>query len=323
MSDFTSPGWSWFVAAAVVASLLACLGVLAVASRGKVIPGDGSTGHVWDEDLRELNNPLPRWWMGLFVITVVFAGVYLALYPGLGSLAGLLHWSSAGQHQAEVLSQARAIAPVYARYAAMPVPALARDSAAMAIGDRLFANNCAQCHGADARGSPGFPNLTDGDWLWGGTPEQIEQTITEGRNGVMPVMAPAVGSAQDIRDLANYVLSLSGSPHDAAAAQRGQPKFAVCAGCHGADGRGNTAVGAPNLTDSIWLYAPGEAAIVTRIEQGANLVMPAQGGRLTPPQIHVLAAYVWGLSHPQGEAAASPVAPAATAAPAAGPRASR
>ena len=302
MSDFADPGWSWFVAAATVLSLLACLAVLAVASRHKVTPGADSTGHVWDEDLRELNNGLPRWWMGLFIITIVFAGIYLALYPGLGSNTGLLHWSSAGEHRADVVRGQQAMAPVYARYAAVPTPVLAQDPAAMAIGDRLFANHCAQCHGSDARGSKGFPNLTDDDWLFGGTPEQIEQTITGGRQGMMPVMAPAVGSTDDVHHLAQYVLSLSGSPHDPAAARAGQPKFAVCAGCHGADGKGNTAIGAPNLTDGTWLFAPGEAAIVERIEQGASSVMPAQAGRLTTPQIHVLATYVWSLSHRRGAA---------------------
>ena len=173
----------------------------------------------------------------------------------------------------------------------------------MAIGERLFANNCATCHGADARGSKGFPNLTDHDWLYGGTPEKIVETITDGRQGTMPPIAAAVGNSDDVRNVANYVLSLSGSPHDSIAASKGRAKFAVCAACHGADGKGNQALGAPNLTDAIWLHGWGEEAIVAMVTNGKTNVMPAHGSRLTPQQIHVLAAYVWGLSNQ------APVAP--------------
>ena len=171
----------------------------------------------------------------------------------------------------------------------------------MAIGERLFANNCSGCHGSDAKGSKGFPNLTDNDWLYGGTPEKIVETITNGRNGIMPPMAAAVGSSEDVKNVANYVLSLSNSPHNSIAAQLGKPKFAACAACHGADGKGNQAIGAPNLTDNIWLYGWGEQAIITRINNGANNLMPAQSKRLSPEQIHVVGAYVWSLSH-RGEA---------------------
>ena len=167
----------------------------------------------------------------------------------------------------------------------------------MAIGQRLFLNNCATCHGSDARGSKGFPNLTDADWLHGGTPEKIEETITLGRTGVMPPMAAAVGSAADVRDVANYVLSLSGDPHNAdRRRRRGGSKFAACAACHGADGKGNPALGAPNLADKVWLHGWGEDAIVDIVEHGKTSVMPAQAGRLTPEQIHLLASYVWSLS---------------------------
>ena len=171
------------------------------------------------------------------------------------------------------------------------------------IGERLFANNCAQCHGADARGSKGFPNLTDADWLYGGAPEKIVETINGGRQGNMPPMAAAVGSAEDVKNVANYVLSLSGSPHNAVAAELGKAKFAVCAACHGPDGKGNQALGAPNLTDKIWLHGWGEQAIVNIVTQGKVNVMPAQKERLAPEQIHVLGAYVWSLS--QGRAVAT------------------
>jgi cytochrome c oxidase cbb3-type subunit 3 len=303
MSDFFSNGWSIFVAAVTLGGLLFCLFLLVIASRRKVMAGDNTTGHVWDEDLRELNNPLPAWWMGLFVLTVLFAGLYLALYPGLGSTPGTLGWSSVGQLQKEQAKAQEALTAVYAKYAAVQVQDLAKDPQAMGIGERLFANNCAGCHGADARGSKGFPNLTDNDWLYGGEPEKIVETITNGRNGIMPVMAPAVGTPEDVRNVANYVLSLSGSAHNSIAAQLGKPKFAACAACHGPDGKGNQALGAPNLTDKIWLHGWGEDAVMAMVNNGKNNVMPAQASRLSADQIRVLAAYVWSLSH--GTAVAS------------------
>jgi cytochrome c oxidase cbb3-type subunit 3 len=273
-----------------------CLVLLGIASRRKVMASDNTTGHVWDEDLVELNNPLPRWWMWLFVITVVFAAVYLAFYPGLGTNKGSLGWTSVGQYEAEQDKARAAMVPVYAKFTAMKAEQLAQDTTAMGIGGRLFLNNCAQCHGSDGRGSKGFPNLTDTDWLGAGTPDYIEKTIAEGRQGMMPPMAAGVGSAEDVKNVANYVLSLSGSAHNSAAAQLGKEKFVVCAACHGPDGKGNPALGAPNLTDKIWLHGWGEAAVVAMVTNGKVNVMPAQGRLLTPDQIHVLAAYVWNLS---------------------------
>jgi cytochrome c oxidase cbb3-type subunit 3 len=297
MSDFISSGWSIYVAAATIVGLLACLVLLIVAARRRVMAVDNTTGHVWDEDLRELNNPLPRWWMWLFVLTIVFSGAYLVVYPGLGSLPGTFGWTSVSQYEAEQ-ARARAVAaPLYAGFAAMPAAALAGNPQAMAIGERLFANNCATCHGSDARGSKGFPNLTDADWLWGGAPEQIAETIAQGRQGQMPPMAAAVGSAADVRNLAQHVLKLSGSPHNAIAAAEGRGKFGVCAACHGIDGRGNPALGAPNLTDAVWLHGWGEEAIVAMVTNGKSNVMPAHKDRLSAEQIHVLAAYVWSLSN--------------------------
>lgn len=296
MSDFVSSGWSLFVAGVTIVSLIACLVLLAIASKRKVMANDNTTGHVWDEDLREMNNPLPRWWVWLFIITVVFSGVYLAMYPGLGSYAGGLKWSSTGQHQTEMDKARDAMAPLYAKFVSQPAEALAKDTQAMAIGERLFANNCATCHGADARGSKGFPNLTDGDWLWGGTHDAIKETIVKGRNGVMPPMAAAVGTAEDVRNVANYVLSLSNSPHNAVAAQLGKAKFGACAACHGPEGKGNQALGAPNLTDKVWLHGWGEEAIIATITNGRNNLMPPQASRLSPEQVHVLGAYVWSLS---------------------------
>jgi cytochrome c oxidase cbb3-type subunit 3 len=297
MSDFFNSGWSIYIAIVTIAGLVGCLALLIIAARRRVMAGDNTTGHVWDEDLRELNNPLPRWWMWLFVLTVFFGAGYLVYYPGLGSLPGTSGWTSVKQHSAEQAQARAATAPLFASFAAKPVPELARDPRAMAIGERLFANNCATCHGADARGSKGFPNLTDQDWLWGGSPERIIETITNGRQGQMPSMAAAVGTSEDVHNVANYVLSLSGSPHNAIAAQLGRPKFVVCAACHGPDGKGNQAIGAPNLTDNIWLHGWGEDAVVAMVTNGKTNIMPAHGSRLTPEQIRVLAAYVWGLSN--------------------------
>ena len=297
MSDFFSSAWSVYIAAATVIGLLACVALLIIAARRRVMAGDNTTGHVWDEDLRELNNPLPRWWMWLFVLTVVFALGYLAVYPGLGSMPGTFGWTSVGQHAAEQTKARAETAPLFAAFAATPVPQLARNPQAMAVGERLFANNCATCHGSDAHGSKGFPNLTDTDWLWGGAPERIKETITMGRQGMMPPLAAAVGTAEDVRNVANYVLSLSGSAHNNIAAELGRSKFATCAACHGPAGKGNPAVGAPNLTDNVWLHGWGEEAIVAMVTNGKTNVMPAHGERLSAEQIHVLTAYVWGLSN--------------------------
>lgn len=297
MSDFFSSGWSLYIDAIVIGGLIFCLVLLVIASKRTVMANDNSTGHIWDEDLREMNNPLPRWWMGLFVLTVVFAAIYLVMYPGLGSNEGTLKWSSTGQWQAEQAKAAETMAPVYAAFKELPAQELSKNPQAMAIGERLFVNNCAQCHGADARGSKGFPNLADNDWLGGdGSPEYIQKTIAEGRTGVMPPMAAAVGTADEVRNVANYVLSLSGSPHNSVAAQLGKPKFAVCAACHGAEGKGTPALGAPNLTDKTWLHGWGEDAILAMVNGGKQNVMPAQGARFTPEQLKVLTAYVWNLS---------------------------
>ena len=298
MSDFTSNFWSLFVAGITLASIVACLILLWASGKARAMTAsDNTTGHVWDGDLREMNNPLPRWWVYLFIITIIFSLVYLVLYPGLGSYAGWLGWSSTGQHAAEMSKGEKEVAPLYAKFADMQTEAVVKDPQAMAIGERLFMNNCSQCHGSDARGSKGFPNLTDGDWLYGGTPEKIGESIAKGRNGVMPAMAAAVGTADDVKNLAQYVLSLSGSPHDSVKAALGKPKFAACGACHGQDGKGMQAVGAPNLTDDLWLHGYGEAAILAMVNNGKTNAMPAQGDKFSPAQIHLLASYVWSLSN--------------------------
>lgn len=298
MSDFIHDFWSNYVAAGTLLSILGCMLLLWLTARKRVSSdADNTTGHVWDEDLREANNPLPLWWVGLFALTIVFSLGYLVVFPGLGSFGGQAQWTTERQYEAEVAKAADAIAPVYAAFAGMPMEDIARQPRAMAIGERLFMNNCAQCHGSDARGSKGFPNLTDKDWLHGGTPEKIAESITKGRVGTMPPMAAAVGSQDDVKNLANYVLSLSGAPHDSLRAGLGKAKFSACAACHGVGGVGNQALGAPNLADKVWLHGYGEAAIVQIVNQGKLSEMPAQEGRLTEAQIKLLASYVWGLSN--------------------------
>ena len=298
MSDFTSNFWSIYVTGITIVGILACLLLLWFSGKAKAMTAnDNTTGHVWDGDLREMNNPLPRWWVWLFVITIVFALVYLVLYPGLGNYAGKLGWSSTGQHAAEVAKGDAEVAPLYAKFSAMKPEDVSRDPQAHAIGERLFMNNCSQCHGSDARGGKGFPNLTDADWLHGGAPEKIKETLVLGRIGQMPPMAAAVGTADDVKNVANFVLSLSSSPHDSVRAYLGKSKFAACAACHGADGKGNQALGAPNLTDDIWLHGYGENAIIAMVNNGKVNQMPAQADKLTDAQLQVLSSYVWGLSN--------------------------
>lgn len=298
MSDFVNSFWAWYVTVIVIVSIAYCVWVLWSNGKVKFSPGN-TTGHVWDDTLQEMNNPLPRWWVGLFWITIVFAIGYTFLYPTLGNFGGKLGWTSAGQHAKEGEKLAAAIAPVYEKFKGMSVEELAKDPKAQLIGDRLYQNFCSQCHGADARGGKSFPNLTDSDWLGGdGSHGYIKTTIANGRMGVMPPMAAAVGGPDDVRNVAEYVLSLSGSASDPVKAALGKDKFAACAACHGADGKGNSAVGAPNLTDNVWLHGFGADFIVKMINEGKTNVMPAQQSKLTEDQLHVLAGYIWGLSHP-------------------------
>ena len=299
MSDFTSSFWPMFITVISVGGVIGCALLLWLTSKIKATSpnGDNTNGHVWDENLREMNNPLPRWWVWMFIITIVFSLFYFAAYPAIGTYAGKLGWTQVNQYEQEMEAANKTIAPLYAKFAAMPIEQLATNPEAKAIGERIFMNNCAQCHGSDAHGSRGFPNLTDKDWIHGGSPEKITETLSNGRVGMMPPMAAAVGTEDDVKNVANYVLSLSNSGHDAARAAAGKEKFAVCAACHGADGTGNQAIGAPNLADNIWLHGAGEEAIIKRINEGKVNQMPAQGAKFSPEQIHVLTAYVWGLSN--------------------------
>ena len=300
MSDFVNSGWGTYIAIVTVVGLIWCLWILFSQRKTNVTyKPDGSvddTGHVWDEDLRELNNPLPRWWMWMFLLSLIFGVVYFALYPGLGNYQGTLGYSTTGAHQAAVDQANAELKPVYAKYMGMDIKEVAADPKAREMGGRLFLNYCAQCHGSDAGGSKGFPNLTDGDWLYGGDPQSIKTTILQGRAGVMPPFGH-LESAQVV-DVANYVRGLSGLAADSLKAARGAEVFkANCAACHGSDGKGNPAMGAPNLTDKVWLYGGSEATIIETVTKGRNGKMPAWEQILTPEKVQLLTAYVWGLSN--------------------------
>lgn len=302
MSDFNGEFWPVYISVITIVSILACAILLWSLSTRRVAAGTAPnvTGHVWDGDLEEYNNPLPRWWIWLFYLTIVFAIGYLALYPGLGSYPGLLKWTSRGEFEADQAEASKAYQPIYAKFAAMSIPDVARDPQAREMGQRLFLNYCAQCHASDARGGKGFPDLTDKDWLYGGDPETIVATITNGRTAMMPAWGKILGD-DATHNLADYVASLSGATHDAARAARGKEVFATtCVACHGPEGKGNPAMGAPNLTDAIWLYGGSNAALLESIGKGRNGVMPAWGEFLGPDKIHVLAGFVYGLSQPAG-----------------------
>jgi cytochrome c oxidase cbb3-type subunit III len=299
MADFTNGFWSIYIIVLTLLGIAGCGILLWAQSKSKVNVGSekNTTGHVWDEGLTELNNPMPRWWMWLFYITIVFAIVYLILYPGLGSYAGKLGWKSTGAYQEELAKADAEYGPLFDKYLKQDIQAVAADPQAHAIGERLFLTYCAQCHGSDARGNKGFPNLTDKDWLYGGTPETIKTTILGGRNGMMPSMAAAVGSDKDVENVAHYVLSLSESTHDPIKAAFGKTKFGACAACHGADAHGNQAMGTPNLSDKTWLYGGSADTIMETIRKGRTNTMPPFKDFLGEAKVHVIAAYVWSLSN--------------------------
>lgn len=303
MADFTSEFWSIYISLITILGIAGCAILLWVQSKAKIVIKEGeeakTTGHSWDEGLAELNNPMPRWWMWLFYITIVFGAVYLVLYPGLGSFKGKLGWQSTGAYQDELKKAEQDFGPIFAKYQAQDLKAVAADPQARAIGERLFLTYCSQCHGSDARGNKGFPNLTDKDWLYGGEPDAIKTTIMNGRNGMMPPMAAAVGSDKDVENVAHYVLSLSGATADPIKASFGKEKFGACAACHGAEGKGNPAMGAPNLTDRTWLYGGSVDTIKETITKGRTNQMPAFSEFLGDAKVHLLAAYVWSLSNDQ------------------------
>ena len=293
-------GWSLFVISLVVVNIAGCFWLLRWTAKPKSatekIGGGADTGHVWDKDLREYNNPLPRWWLWLFYITIVFSVLYLALYPGFGSFKGIKGWTQAGQwEQQQKEADARAAAYL-APFASMTVPQLAADGKAMATARNLFQVNCAPCHGSDGGGAKGFPNLADKQWQWGGDPDTVVQTIMAGRVAAMPPWGQVLG-AQGVDQVVAYVQQISGQQADATLAAAGKTQFeTVCAACHGVDGKGNPLLGSPNLTDNEWLYGGDAATIKLTLENGRNGQMPAFGDRLGAERVRLLAAYAMRMS---------------------------
>ena len=314
MADFTNGFWDMYIVVLTLLGIVGCGILLFSQAKVKLAKGKdgkvGTTGHTWDEDLTELNTPMPRWWMWLFYITIIFALAYLFLYPGLGTYAGKLGWKSSGQYQTELKQAESEYGPLFAQYQKQDLKKVAADPKAHAIGQRLFLTYCAQCHGSDARGNKGFPNLTDNDWLFGGAPETIKESILRGRMGVMPPMGAALGSDKDVENVAHYVLSLSGSTADPIKAVFGKGKFGACMACHSAGGTGNQTLGAPNLSDKVWLFGGSAETIMETIRKGRNATMPAFEDFLGNAKVHVLAAYVWSLSNDVNAPESSPNPPA-------------
>lgn len=290
-------GWGIYVALLVLINVVGAMWLLFATSRRSPKQEADTTGHTWDEDLTEYNNALPRWWLGLFILSVIFSAAYLVFYPGFGAAAGTLGWTSDKEAAADLAENNRRLEAVFGQYRDRPMDELIKDPKAQTLGRNVFANNCSVCHGSDARGARGYPNLTDGDWLYGGGEEQVLTTITNGRGGVMPPLGAALGDA-GVDEVANYVLSLSGAKHDDKLAEAGKLRFTtICAACHGVDGKGNVAIGAPNLTDNIWLYGNSLDDIRATIRNGRNGKMPAWGEILGKDRVRLVEAWVLAQSH--------------------------
>ena len=287
--------WTLWISFFTLGSIIGCFLLLRMAMNGQSSNEENrTTGHEYD-GIEEYDNPLPRWWVWLFVGTLVFAVGYLALYPGLGAFEGYWNWTQENQWKKEVAEAEAQYAPLFARYAAIPEAELAKHPEAVKTGQRLFASNCIVCHGSAATGSKGFPNLTDSDWLYGGAPEVIEASILDGRGGAMPAWGAVIGES-GVSDVANHVYRISGGKFNEESANRGAEIFASrCAMCHGAEGKGNPMFGAPNLTDKVWLYGGTVADVEKTIREGRNGRMPAHRDLLNAEQIHLIAAYVYSL----------------------------
>lgn len=300
--------WSGWIIVLTLTNLALLFWLLMANRKRAVVSKEGNeaktTGHEYD-GIEEYDNPLPRWWFGLFLATFIFTAGYLIAYPGLGLWKGVLGWTSANQLAGEQSKAQATYDSTFGQFVKTPIEDLAKNPEAMKMGSRLFLNNCAVCHGSDAGGFFGFPNLTDKDWLYGGTPDRIKETITNGRQAMMPAWGTILGEA-NVSNVVEFVLKRAGKDHDEAKAALGESVFATnCAACHGADGKGNQLVGAPNLTDDVWLYGaptPEELPAVLRqtVRNGRAGVMPAHAATLKAERIHLLAAYVYSLS--QGEA---------------------
>jgi len=291
--------WHWFVAAGTVLFVLWCAWLIGWSAKQgpQNVADDQVVGHKWDGDLEEWNNPAPKWWLYLYFITIIWGIGYLVAFPGLGAWEGTLGWSAQDQYEAEMQAAASRYEPIYEKFAAMDFEELSMQPDANKLGASLYASYCTTCHGSDARGATGYPNLADDDWQWGSSEDAIVSTLINGRNAVMPVLAPALGGEQGVDNMVKYVRSLSGIVEPDADALGAKPMFvALCSACHGPDGRGNQQLGAPNLTDDIWLYGSSADAIRTTIVQGRNGIMPAHGELLGENRTKILAAYVYSLS---------------------------
>lgn len=293
--------WSIWITVITLAVIFGCTWLLLATRKHESYKQETeeTMGHTFD-GIEEYDNPLPRWWFFLFLATVIFALVYLMLYPGLGNFKGLLGWTSHNQYEHEIEHAEAVYKPVFAKYASLSIEDLQKpeNHTGLKMGQRMFANNCAVCHGSAGTGAYGFPNLTDNDWLYGGAPATIKQTIVNGRNGGMPAWGQVLGE-DGVRDVTNYVLTLSGHDNvDQAAAERGKTQFQnLCAACHMPNGKGMHALGAPNLTDNIWLYGGSFEQIAHTIRNGRAGVMPAHKDLLSDDKIQLIAAYVYSLSH--------------------------
>lgn len=291
--------WHWFIAIGTVAFVIWCAWLVAWSSKqGPQNVGDDElVGHKWDGDLEEWNNPAPKWWLYLYFITIIWAVGYLIAYPGLGNYQGLLGWSQEGQYEEQMAAAEERYQPIYERFAAMPWEERIAHPEAIDLGASLYASYCTTCHGSDARGARGYPNLTDSAWQWGSAEQQIVTSIAQGRRAAMPVLTPALGGDEGVDAMVTYVRSLSGLTEADASAQTAKAKYtALCSSCHGPDGKGNPALGAPNLVDDIWLYGSSPEAVRYTIVNGRNGVMPAHGELLGEERTKILAAYVYSLS---------------------------
>jgi cytochrome c oxidase cbb3-type subunit 3 len=287
--------WSYWVIILTVVSIAGITWILLANRKTTQRNEENTTGHVYD-GIEEYDNPLPAWWFYMYVISIIWAVGYLVAYPGMGNFPGVLGWTQLGQHEAEVSKADAKFSGMRDKYLALPIEEIATDPVVRKMGQRMFGNNCAQCHGADAKGRYGFPNLTDNDWIWGGSPDDIKTSITVGRQAAMPAWGTIVGDA-GVLNVTAYVSSLNGREEAAEKVQAGEKVFQTyCVACHGADGKGTPALGAPNLTNGIWLYGGTDTQISHSVRAGRNGVMPAHKALLSDDKIHIIAAYVYGLS---------------------------
>lgn len=301
-----SSGWSWYITILVASNLLGCVWLLWWTAKRR--PGDPKpedTSHVWDETLTEYNKPLPRWWINMFYLTIIFSVGYLLWFPGVGNFIGIGEWTSRSEHDAKKQIEDAKLEATFKPYAGLSIDVLAKDPKALTLGRSIFSNTCATCHGSSAKGAVGYPNLTDDIWQWGGTPDRILETVLDGRDGIMTPWGEAlegIGGKDAVDYTVAYVMSLSqppGSTQNDYMVSRGQKLYeGICVACHGVDGKGNIELGAPDQTDNYWLYGGSAEAIRNTIVSGRHGIMPAHREQLGETRSRLAAAYVWSLSHP-------------------------